>query len=572
MDLADAPRLLETVAERLRRESAWRDPDEAASAGVPLEARLATLRHLWYCECAAQPRVDDTAANMCRALEKAARVVEAAGARGSALHDALGDAARAMQGSAADRRARHHTAFESVRRVLAVDLPPPPQLADGGEAAEKRERAALQAALVVVLRRLVAIVVLAEGEWRDAAAREVRLRAGREDRREWLRLVVRSWRECVDGRRAGAARWAARWREGNVGALARRNVDAIEWCVGQYPTLMLEYARLVRGGIIAATRQMRGTRELAAAAAERFARGFKRAWAGERSDNHAASLESWVESAGTRTLQRGGLRVVEIFARHGPPAAAHSAAAAAKEQTETGRRQVVRYGHEQADTARVAGKRPAGGRQPARPAPSTRKTAGPEGGGGGSGAAADTGGGNARDGASDGSPPHESAVATGGERTRGAAGPSDGGVAQAGDGNGAGCSGERVHHGGGSAGGDDAVTGAGDTDGGGRRDGGRSGARQRRRVGTGGAMAVKRFAAFAAGESVDDVDMVGGVHVLAGAKRAPGELAERLMRQRNERGERIERRERQRGMADTGSAGGTIEACGGGASAWTPWR
>ena len=206
---------------------------------MQLETRLATLRHLWYCECAAQPRVDDTAANMCRALEKAARVVEAAGARGSALHDALGDAARAMQGSVADRRARPHTAFESVRRVLAVDLPPPPQLADGGEAAEKRERAALQAALVVVLRRLVAIVVLAEGEWRDAAAREVRLRAGREDRREWLRLVVRSWRECVDGRRAGAARWAARWQEGHVGALAQRDVDAVEWRVGQYPTEQL---------------------------------------------------------------------------------------------------------------------------------------------------------------------------------------------------------------------------------------------------------------------------------------------------------------------------------------------
>ena len=104
------------------------------------------------------------------------------------------------------------------------------------------------------------------------------------------------------------------------------------------------------------------------------------------------------------------------------------------------------------------------------------------------------------------------------------------------------------------------MTGAGDTDGGGRRDGGRSGARQRRRVGTGGAMAVKRFAAFAAGESVDDVDMIGGVHVLAGAKRAPGELAERLMQQRSERGERVERRERQRGMAGTGSAGGAARS------------
>ena len=95
--------------------------------------------------------------------------------------------------------------------------------------------------------------------------------------------------------------------------------------------------------------------------------------------SHSTNYFLWLK-------QRGGLRVVEIFARHGPPAAAHSAAAAAKEQTETGRRQVVRYGHEQADTARVTGKRPAGGRQPARPAPSARQAAGPAGGGGGSGA------------------------------------------------------------------------------------------------------------------------------------------------------------------------------------------
>ena len=146
---------------------------------------------------------------------------------------------------------------------------------------------------------LIAAVARAEDAWRDATAREVRLREGREERREWLRLVVRAWREEVDGRRAGEARWAARWREGRAGALAQRDVDSVEWQIGQYPSLLLEYARLVRGGIIAAARQMAGTRELAVAAAERFARGVKRAWAGERGASDAASLESWVESGYT---------------------------------------------------------------------------------------------------------------------------------------------------------------------------------------------------------------------------------------------------------------------------------
>jgi hypothetical protein len=109
----DVTRLFETVAERLRKEAAWRDADEAASHGKQLETRLATLRHLWFAECAEQPHVEETAADM---LEKAARVVVAAGARDSALHDALGDAARAMAGTAADRAARSQADFEHVRR------------------------------------------------------------------------------------------------------------------------------------------------------------------------------------------------------------------------------------------------------------------------------------------------------------------------------------------------------------------------------------------------------------------------------------------------------------------------
>jgi hypothetical protein len=90
--------------------------------------------------------------------------------------------------------------------------------------------------------------------------------------------------------------------------------------------------------------------------ADRFARGVKRVWAGAGESDE--ETESWVESAGTRTLTRGDLRVGEVFARHGPPSAAHSAAAAAKERmAAANRQQVERLG--QADMPRAAGKRPA---------------------------------------------------------------------------------------------------------------------------------------------------------------------------------------------------------------------
>ena len=67
--------------------------------------------------------------------------------------------------------------------------------------------------------------------------------------------------------------------------------------------------------------------------------------------------------------------------------------------------------------------------------------------------------------------------------------------------------------------------------------------RKRKRVVKGSARAVERFAAFAAGVRVQDVTMVGGVHVLAGAKRTAVVVDERVVRQRGERDARRERRE-----------------------------
>ena len=226
--------------------------------------------------------------------------------------------------------------------------------------------------------------------WRlGATAREVNMREGREGRREWLRLVVRAWREQADNRRAGAAQWETRWREGRVGVLSRREVSGVEWTVGQYSTLVLEYARLVRGGVIEAARRATSARERAAEAAARFAHGVKRVWAGEHGEGREASLDSWVESAGTRTRQRGELQIVEIFARHGPPVAAHSAAEAAKERSAAGRQQVVRYDPGRASVARAAGKRPAAGVQGAGGSPSKRRVMGSS--AGGSNSAADAG-------------------------------------------------------------------------------------------------------------------------------------------------------------------------------------
>ena len=65
-------------------------------------------------------------------------------------------------------------------------------------------------------------------------------------------------------------------------------------------------------------------------------------------------------------------------------------------------------------------------------------------------------------------------------------------------------------------------------------------------MGASGEMAVVRFAAFAAGVSVGEVSMVGGVHVLAGSKRTVAAEEERVVAQRDERGERCERREQRR--------------------------
>ena len=67
-------------------------------------------------------------------------------------------------------------------------------------------------------------------------------------------------------------------------------------------------------------------------------------------------------------------------------------------------------------------------------------------------------------------------------------------------------------------------------------------------MGPSGEMAVVRFAAFAAGVSVGEVSMVGGVHVLAGAKRTGDVEDERVVRQRGERGERWQRREQRRAV------------------------
>ena len=81
-----------------------------------------------------------------------------------------------------------------------------------------------------------------------------------------------------------------------------------------------------------------------------------------------------------------------------------------------------------------------------------------------------------------------------------------------------------------------------------------------------GEMAVKRFVAFVAGVRVSRVVMVGGVHVLAGAKRTRDdededrEAVDCEVRQRDERGERFERRARRRRIAEANFRRGEDEA------------
>lgn len=76
-----------------------------------------------------------------------------------------------------------------------------------------------------------------------------------------------------------------------VERVSQRKVDGVEWIAGQYPTLVLEYARLVRSGVISAARRAASTRARAVEASAHFARGVKRMWVGDHGEGHDASLE-----------------------------------------------------------------------------------------------------------------------------------------------------------------------------------------------------------------------------------------------------------------------------------------
>ena len=71
-----------------------------------------------------------------------------------------------------------------------------------------------------------------------------------------------------------------------------------------------QFDEMVKPATADARRQVLSVRECAVTAAERFARGVKRAWQGERSQEDVDSMASWVESAGTRTLQRDDHQIV----------------------------------------------------------------------------------------------------------------------------------------------------------------------------------------------------------------------------------------------------------------------
>lgn len=460
-----------------------------------------------------------------------------------------------MAGSAADRAARPDAAFEALRRVLAMDLPSPPLLADGSEELERSERAALLKALVAALLPLVMAVAHAEDAWRDATAREVRLRDGRETRREWLRLVLRAWREETDGRRAGAARWATKWREGRVGALAQREVDGVEWQAEQYSTLVLEYARLVRAGVIAAARQTAGTHAMAVAAAMRFAQGVKREWASIQGEDHEASLVSWAEGEGTRTLQRGDVQIVAVFATHGPPGAEHSAASAAKTRTAAGeRRRAEQSGQSGVGTKRAVGKRPVTTRDTGSEDQSKRRSG-------------SSSGQSEQDAQQSTRTRHDAVNACAREQPRamathdmtarqigsGSQGRRDSRQENAASGDrdtrGTAVEQQRSDSEAGSSAAHAAVAQQGDAETNDAVQCGRAARKRRRAAGVNAGIAVEHFVAFIAGARVNDVTMVGGVHVLVGTKRTMVAVNDRDVRQRGERHERYERREKQQAAA-----------------------
>ena len=291
--------LSHTTVERLLRDGAGRDED-ADSSRAPLAPpqQLADLRHVMGGECDGAAGAGEASDELLRTLTILEHAVARAGGVGSRLWTAVREAREYAAGTPAERAGRGSEAWQGLRRVLAYELPAPtwPLAVANGEDAETQARRELATALALALGKVVAAAGALREAWVRSAAREAKRREAMEAGRGVLRVLMRAWRETIDGVPAGAARWEGHWEEGAGGEackLARRLQFGVRSgeLLGQrgWPVrVMLAWLRLVRAGKV---RHERRSNEVWRAADTQ--RRASRAQLSGREDAEMREAEGW---------------------------------------------------------------------------------------------------------------------------------------------------------------------------------------------------------------------------------------------------------------------------------------
>jgi len=219
--------------------------------------------------------------------------------------------------------------WEAFRQVVAGDLRKPDWSVsgDGDQEEEKRAREGLAKELAGKRAWVGDLVEQQRRMWEEATRKEVAWRDSLEERRQLLRVCMRSWREAHgDGVRAGAAKWEQRWaaveaRGGGDCALAARLVfpkdeqggDSALWLYEEegWPVrVMLAWMRLVRAGSV--EQQRRGSVAWRASEEERRSRVAVLEWDGAMPGDRCAVFAHAreVEIASERGVTSGAAAIV----------------------------------------------------------------------------------------------------------------------------------------------------------------------------------------------------------------------------------------------------------------------
>ena len=217
------------------------------SADSGAEGHLADVAHVMGGRCGAGEAYEAALADVAKGVAEIARHVVAAGGAGSELSHVLERAHACVDGGRARRLARPATDWEALRHVLACAVPAPAWLAPLDSV-----RTALDKRVLAAWGNVLDAAGRVRAAWEEASRPETQRRRSVDAVFGVTRVVLRAWRECVDGARA---------RRGvGGGVLARRttfgNLVWSDACGGgeSMVWLLLQYQRLVRAGSVAARR------------------------------------------------------------------------------------------------------------------------------------------------------------------------------------------------------------------------------------------------------------------------------------------------------------------------------